>query len=116
MFNYQTPTSSVLVKRRVLDGMRFEEGLDFKAREDIDLWLRLHRKLGRSVKVNLELVGYRVIAGQISGDKIAMFKKTYFCFKNSAGVKNIFGVLTPLILTLSHFSRRFFLSNFNRGF
>jgi teichuronic acid biosynthesis glycosyltransferase TuaG len=114
MLNYQTPTSSVMVKRHLFEKLLFQEGMEF--REDVDLWLRLHKLVKFSLKVDLELVGYRVIAGQISGNKIHMVKKTYFTFRNSVGVKAIFGPFTAAILTLCHVLRVIYLPNFKRGF
>jgi teichuronic acid biosynthesis glycosyltransferase TuaG len=116
MLNYQTPTSSVLVKRSILKNLLFQEGIKYGAREDIDLWLRIHKLIKTSLKVDLELVGYRVLDGQISGNKLKMFRKTYFCYSNSSGVTPIFGPLTPFILTIAHFLRRVYLPNFKRGF
>lgn len=101
-FNYQTPTSSVVVRKSIMEANEFEEGLNFKAREDIDCWLRIHRVIGASHKVQVPLLGYRVSDHQISGNKFKMISRTYYCYRHSKGLRTrLFGIL-PLVLTISH--------------
>ena len=104
LIRYATPTSSVLVRKDVILRCLFEENIMWRAREDLDCWLRIHRYIGHSVKIELPLVGYRVISGQISGNKFEMIRKTYFCFRNSKGVPNFPLGILPLILTVFHFT------------
>lgn len=78
----RTPTSSVIVHRNLLLRHPFNEKLTYKAREDLDCWLHCHEDLGRTVKIKSPLVGYRIIKGQISGDKIQMFKRHIHVLKN----------------------------------
>jgi teichuronic acid biosynthesis glycosyltransferase TuaG len=102
LLRYGTPTSSVLVKKSIVTDFPFEEDIAWRAREDMDCWLRIHRAIGYSIKLNFPLVGYRVIDGQISGNKIKMIGRTYYCFSNSRGVpKAPFGLL-PVSLTILH--------------
>jgi teichuronic acid biosynthesis glycosyltransferase TuaG len=102
LLRYGTPTSSVLVKKSIVTDFPFEEDIAWRAREDIDCWLRIHKAIGYSIKLNFPLVGYRVIDGQISGNKIEMIGRTYYCFSNSRGVpKSPFGLL-PVSLTILH--------------
>ena len=101
---YSTPTSSVLVKKSIITSFPFEEGIAWRAREDLDCWLRIHRAIGHSIKLDFPLVGYRVIDGQISGNKIQMISRTHYCYANSKGVpKTPFGVLA-FFLTALHFA------------
>jgi len=69
------PTSSVVVERRLLEGLRFDVRPDYRAVEDFDLWLRIHRRSGPSVKILEPLVFYRRSASSISKSKIAMLRK-----------------------------------------
>lgn len=105
MFNYQTPTSSVILCRSLAQSEPFLEGIDFKAREDIDCWLRIHKRIKFSIKINKNLMGYRVVEGQISGNKIAMISKTFHCYKHTSGIDNKFFNILPAMLTASHFIR-----------
>jgi teichuronic acid biosynthesis glycosyltransferase TuaG len=102
LLRYSTPTSSVLVKKSIITSFPFEEGIAWRAREDLDCWLRIHRAIGHSIKLDFPLVGYRVIDGQISGNKIQMISRTYYCYTNSKGVpKTPFGVFA-IFLTALH--------------
>ena len=49
----------------------------YKAREDLECWLRIHEKVGSSIKLMLPLLYYRIIQGQISGSKWRMIFKTH---------------------------------------
>jgi len=77
LIKMRTPTSSVLVRREVIVRHPFNESMKFKAREDMDCWLRCHEELRSSVKITHPLVGYRIIPGQISGSKLTMVKRHY---------------------------------------
>ena len=101
LLRYSTPTSSVLVKKSIITSFPFEEGIAWRAREDLDCWLRIHRAIGHSIKLDFPLVGYRVIDGQLSGNKIQMISRTYYCYANSKGVpKTPFGVLAIFLTSL----------------
>jgi hypothetical protein len=115
LFNYQTPTSSVLVKRNLMIVNPFCERIELKAREDIDCWLRIHKQIGFSHKIKLPLTGYRVSAGQISGDKFKMIARTLYCYQNTSGISNKFLSILPIMATFTHFSRGLFNKIFNRG-
>jgi len=115
LLNYQTPTSSVLVKRSLLISNPFQEEIEFKAREDIDCWLRIHKEVGFSHKLMLPLMGYRVCEGQISGDKLKMIKSTFYCYQNTDGIENKLLNFVPVLATCTHFLRGFFNRIFKRG-
>jgi glycosyltransferase involved in cell wall biosynthesis len=103
LFNYQTPTSSVIVCSKTIKEHLFQDGVEFKAREDIDCWLRIHRSIRTSIKICYPLVGYRLNPNQISRSKLKMISKTYYCFSRTRAFRRkVFG-LFPAILTLSHF-------------
>ena len=102
LIRFGTPTSSVLVKKSIVTDFPFEEDIAWRAREDIDCWLRIHRAIGYSIKLDFPLVGYRVVDGQISGNKIEMIARTYYCFSNSKGVPKSPFALLAVILTISH--------------
>jgi len=115
LFNYQTPTSSVLIKRDLMITNPFFEGIELKAREDIDCWLRIHKQIGYSHKIMLPLMGYRVGADQISGNKFKMISRTLYCYQNTSGINNKFLSILPIIATFTHFSRGLVNKIFNRG-
>jgi glycosyltransferase involved in cell wall biosynthesis len=69
------PTSSVLLERRLLEGLKFDERPEYRAVEDFDLWLRIHRRAGPSIKIQQPLVYYRKSAGSISKSKLDMLRK-----------------------------------------
>lgn len=73
------PTSSVLIKRSIIEGMSFNENPDFVAVEDYDLWLKIHERLPemKSIKILAPLMYYRVSSGSISSSKVKMIKKVY---------------------------------------
>jgi len=72
----RTPTSSVVLKTELLRKHPFKTAEMYKAREDFELWLRIHEHIGSSIKIDFPLMYYRVYEGQISGSKITMFKRT----------------------------------------
>jgi teichuronic acid biosynthesis glycosyltransferase TuaG len=103
LVKFRTPTSSVVVDRGLLGRYPFNEDLRFKAREDVDCWLHCHEELGESVKVRHPLLGYRIVAGQISGRKWQMVRRHYHvlrCYRFRSGRS-----LGPgaVLFTLSHF-------------
>lgn len=82
LLKYQTPTSSVVVKAEILRSTPFNEDPAYKAREDLDCWLKCHERLGHSIKVKLPLMGYRQSPQQISGKKLQMVRRHYHVLKN----------------------------------
>lgn len=71
----RTPTSSVVAERELMIKNLFNEDISFKAREDLDCWLHCHEEIGRSVKITVPMLGYRIISGQISGKKWIMVRR-----------------------------------------
>ncbi|MBE9525795.1 MAG: glycosyltransferase family 2 protein [Proteobacteria bacterium] len=74
---FRTPTSSVIASRELLLKFPFNEDISYKAREDFECWLRIHEKIGNSIKLLYPLLYYRIVDGQISGAKWKMTLKTY---------------------------------------
>jgi teichuronic acid biosynthesis glycosyltransferase TuaG len=74
---FRTPTSSVMLKRTLLLNFQFNEDPRYKAREDLDCWLRIHEHIGKSIKLLCPLLYYRIVRGQISGAKWRMVKRTF---------------------------------------
>lgn len=75
LIKFRTPTSSVVVEKALMEKYPFNESMAFKAREDLDCWLHCHEELGRSVKITVPMMGYRIIPGQISGKKWVMVRR-----------------------------------------
>ncbi len=73
---YRTPTSSIVMKKKLLESNPFNEDLRYKAREDFDCWLRIHERIDHSIKLGFPFLHYRLVQGQISGSKITMAKRT----------------------------------------
>jgi hypothetical protein len=59
----------------------FNEDIRFKAREDLDCWLRCHEIIGKSVKITTPMLGYRIIPGQISGNKWLMIRRHLYVLR-----------------------------------
>jgi teichuronic acid biosynthesis glycosyltransferase TuaG len=77
LIKFRTPTSSVVADKALLRRHPFNEDLRFKAREDLDCWLHCHEEIGASVKIKHPLIGYRIVPGQISGQKWRMMRRHY---------------------------------------
>jgi teichuronic acid biosynthesis glycosyltransferase TuaG len=76
------PASSVLVAADLVRRHPFNEEHDYKAREDMDCWLRCHEEAGPSIKILHPLIGYRVSPNQISRSKMLMLKRHYHILSN----------------------------------
>ena len=70
-----TTTLSVIADQTLLINNPFNEDVSFKAREDLNCWLHYHEQIDRSVKIVAPKMGYRIIPGQISGNKWVMFRR-----------------------------------------
>jgi len=116
LLKYRTPTSSVVVSKNLIETHPFNESISYKAREDLDCWLRCHEILGQSVKIITPMLGYRIIDGQISGSKLTMVKRHLHVLKNyyyQSGRK--MSVLEALFFTASHFILATVKRGSNRG-
>lgn len=76
------PASSVVVCADLVRRHPFNEAHDYKAREDMDCWLRCHEEAGPSIKILHPLIGYRVSPNQISRSKMLMLKRHYHILSN----------------------------------
>jgi len=76
------PTSSVLVKKELMLKFKFNESKEYKAQEDSDCWMKIHENINHSIKLNNNLLFYRLTEGQISGNKFKMMMKNYMVLKN----------------------------------
>jgi len=115
LFKVRTPTSSVIAHKKLFNYQLFNESLSYKAREDMDLWLKFHENIKYSLKLNSKLVGYRVSQNQISGSKFRMFIRHFHVLYNYK-LKNKYKIgLFALILTISHFTIAVFDRLLKRG-
>lgn len=104
LVKYRTPTSSVIVDASLIRANPFNEDLRYKAREDLDCWVKCHELLGSSIKILSPLVGYRIFNGQISGNKLLMIKRHFFVLRNykfKSGRR--MSLAEALIYTSTHF-------------
>lgn len=81
LIRYRTPTSSVIIEKSLIIENLFNEDIRFKAREDLDCWLRCHEVIGKSVKITTPMLGYRIIPGQISGNKWLMIRRHLYVLR-----------------------------------
>ncbi len=111
----RTPTSSVVARRDLLLRNPFNEDVRYKAREDMECWLHCHEDMGQSIKLQAPLVGYRVIPGQISGNKLEMVKRHHYAmrrYRYRSGRQ--MGILATFY-TFSHFFLALIYRRTNRG-
>lgn len=92
------PTSSVIVSRAVLLQFPFNEQREYRAVEDYHCWLRILQAGHVAIKLNIPLLHYRKVEGQISGSKVEMAKKVFMVHREYPG-RSIF---SALIMTVGH--------------
>jgi teichuronic acid biosynthesis glycosyltransferase TuaG len=115
LFKFRTPTSSVLVSKSLFNFQCFNENIAYKAREDLDLWLRFHENIRYSYKIGMRLVAYRLRDNQISGNKLAMYKRHYNVLYNFK-LKNKYKIgYFSIIFTTTHFLIAFLDRVFKRS-
>ena len=111
----RTATSAVLVKRDLVLRHPFNEDARLKAREDMECWLRCFEEIGYSIKLMTPLVGYRVIPGQISGNKWLMVKRHHYMLKSYRRRSGRGLGWTVPLFTASHFLLAVVYRRINRG-
>lgn len=102
-FRFNTPTSTVVVKKKLIQDNLFNTDIKYKAREDLDCWLRCHEVIKYSLKIQEVLLFYRVNEGQISGNKTAMIKRHYYVMKNYVKKNGTKFGLKAMFYTFTHF-------------
>lgn len=112
LIKFRTPTSSVIAERTLLINNPFNEDMSFKAREDLDCWLHCHEEIARSVKITVPMMGYRIIPGQISGNKWSMFRRHLHVLKQYRFRSGRKMGLGAWVFTFTHF----FLALYYRKF
>jgi teichuronic acid biosynthesis glycosyltransferase TuaG len=75
IFKNIIPNSSVVIKKDLIDKLRFNEDIRYKAIEDYHMWLRILEKGGKCCKLLSQLLFYRIAETSISKSKFSMFKK-----------------------------------------
>jgi len=112
LFNSRIRISGVVVSRDLIKDIKFNENINYRAREDYDFWLQCHEIIHSSIKIMEPFGGYRVSDKQISGDKVLMIKRHYRVLKNytmNSGKK--IGKFS-IIFTLTHFIMAFLKRKF----
>jgi hypothetical protein len=115
LFKFSTPTSSVIIHKSLFDFKNFNENHRYKAREDLDLFLKFHEIIGNSYKLKMKLVGYRLSDNQISGNKLSMVLRHFYVLKNYKTINGFKLGYTAILFTLSHFLIAFNNRLFKRG-
>ena len=96
-FYFKNPVvcSSVMVNRRNIKTIKFNESSSYIAVEDYDYWLRSASQGKSFLYIKSPLVGYRKIVGQISRNKFVMAKRVFGLYKafwgNSRALIHIVG-------------------------
>lgn len=117
LIKFRTPTSSVIVKKDLLIKHPFNESLSYKAREDYDCWLKIHQDIKSSIKINAPLMGYRVIDGQISGNKLVMLKRHFYVLRSFRLKSNrVISIPMASFYTITHFGLAAYHKFFKGGF
>jgi len=97
-FRNRIPSSSVIVSKELLGRYPFNEDIRYRAVEDYHCWLRLLDGAISCLKLQLPLLHYRKIDGQISGSKIEMVKKVFMVHREYPG-RNF---VSALMMTFGH--------------
>jgi len=100
------PTSSVVLKKELMQRFPFNEDIRYKAVEDYHCWLRMHQAMGDSIKLSYPLLSYRRIVGQISGSKKYMLERMYMVHKEYPGTSSAHAALYTLTHALGGFYYR----------
>lgn len=109
LIKLRTPTSSVIADKDLLLKHPFNEDMEYKAREDLDCWLHCHEELGETVKIMAPMVGYRIIDGQISGNKWTMVKRHLHVLRNYRRLSGrLLSFPAAMLFTLTHFTIAFY--------
>ncbi|MDD2303645.1 MAG: glycosyltransferase family 2 protein [Prolixibacteraceae bacterium] len=103
LFKFRTPTSTVMVSKSLFAIQYFNEDIKYKAREDLDLWLKFHENIRYSYKIGMKLVAYRLSDNQISGNKFTMVKRHYNVLYNYQLNNNFKLKYFSIIFTTTHF-------------
>ena len=78
------PTSSVIVKKTIINNLFFNEDSKYKAIEDYLMWLNILKTHQYCGKINQELLFYRLSETSISKSKFDMFKKHIILYSGGA--------------------------------
>jgi teichuronic acid biosynthesis glycosyltransferase TuaG len=105
MYKNIIPNSSVIVEKRLLDSLKFNEDLRYKAIEDYHMWLRILQNGGYCYKLNRELLFYRLADTSISKSKFSMLKKHFILYSEyEYGQKKLGLKIFVFICTYIYFS------------
>lgn len=111
-FKGRIANSSVVVRRDLLLKYPFNEDIRYKAVEDYHCWLRIHKEIGYSIKVQSVLLNYRIVEGQISGSKLYMLKTMFMLHQEFSGSS----LFKAILFTISHAVGGFINKFVKRGF
>lgn len=111
-FKGRIANSSVVVHRGLLLKHPFNEDIRYKAVEDYHCWLRIHKEIGFSIKVQIVMLNYRIVEGQISGSKLYMLKTMFMLHQEFPGSS----LFRAVFFTVSHAAGGFINKFVKRGF
>ena len=97
-YRNRIPSSSVIASTELLRRYPFNQDLRYRAVEDYHCWLRLLEGGACCLKLQLPLLHYRKIEGQISGSKISMVRKVFMVHREYPGRK----IVSSFLMTIGH--------------
>ncbi|MBT8230827.1 MAG: glycosyltransferase, partial [Bacteroidia bacterium] len=74
---YNTPTSSIVLKKHLLEKFPFMNDKLHEKREDLKCWLDIHQEIGESIKLQYPFVRYRISPGQLSKEKFKLVFRSF---------------------------------------
>lgn len=105
IFKNIIPNSSVIIKRDLINKLRFNVDLRYKAIEDYHMWLRILEKGTKCCKLSSQLLFYRIAETSISKSKFAMFKKHIMLYSEYKPYNKSLGLRKYLyLLSYGYFS------------
>jgi glycosyltransferase involved in cell wall biosynthesis len=111
-FKGRIANSGVVVRKYLMLKYPFNEDFRYKAVEDYHCWLRIHKEIKYSLKLQAVLLNYRIINGQISGSKLYMLKTMFMLHKEFEGSS----LPQAFYFTVTHAAGGFINKFIKRGF
>ena len=99
------PTSSVIIEKKIIGDLKFDESKKMISVEDYLFWLNIMKNsLKPCVRINQKLIFYRISSEQISRNKIKRIPQFVHMFSTHfENQKWIIKMLKALIFTFTHY-------------
>ena len=96
--------SSVLIKKKCLNKIRF---LNYRTKEDYDLWLRLSKKGFKIISINNFLTFYTVRSSTLSSLHLNKVQNAYYIYSNSLKFGFFYSLFAVLRLYFNAFKKKY---------